>query len=240
MVVLLGAQTALIGALQVFIVVVALQLLDLGSGGVGYLNAAMGVGAFIGAIGALSLTGARRLSPAFLFGVVLLGLPLVALGLWQSIAVAVLAFALMGAGNAFVDIAGLTIVQRAVTEDVLARVFGVIQMLLYATLGIGAALAPVLISWLGDEAAMIVAGLFLPVLVLLFGRTVARIDAAAEVPDADELRLLGSVPIFAPLPRGLPRAPRVEARSAASRARYCDHPRGRRRRPLLHRRRGRR
>ena len=202
MVVLLGAQTALIGAQQVFIVVVALQLLDLGSGGVGYLNAAMGVGAFIGAIGSLSLTGARRLSPAFLFGVVLLGLPLVALGLWQSIAVAVLAFALMGAGSAVVDISGLTIVQRAVTEDVLARVFGVIQMVFYATLGLGAALAPVLISWLGDEAAMVVAGLFLPVLVLLFGRTVARIDAAAEIPDADELRLLGSVPIFAPLPGG--------------------------------------
>ena len=44
------------------------QLLDLGDGGVGYLNAAIGVGAFIGAVGALSLTGARRLSPAFLVG----------------------------------------------------------------------------------------------------------------------------------------------------------------------------
>ena len=42
MVMLLGAQTAIIGAVQVFIVVVAIQLLDIGYGGVGYLNAAMG------------------------------------------------------------------------------------------------------------------------------------------------------------------------------------------------------
>ena len=32
-----------------------MQLLDLGDGGVGYLNAAIGIGAFIGAVGALSL-----------------------------------------------------------------------------------------------------------------------------------------------------------------------------------------
>ena len=50
MMVLLTAQTAIFGAVQVFIVVVAIQLLDLGDGGVGYLNAAMGVGAFIGAV----------------------------------------------------------------------------------------------------------------------------------------------------------------------------------------------
>jgi CRP-like cAMP-binding protein len=32
--------------------------------------------------------------------------------------------------------------------------------------------------------------------------TVARIDAAAPAPDVDELRVLASVPIFAPLPGG--------------------------------------
>jgi MFS family permease len=202
MVVLLGAQTAIIGAVQVFIVVAAFQLLDIGEGGVGYLNAAIGVGAFIGAVGALSLTGARRLSPAFLFGIILIGLPLVLLGLWQSVTVAVFALALMGIGSSLVDVAGLTLVQRAVPEDVLARVFGVIQMIFYATLGIGAALVPALISWLGTEAAMIAVGLFLPILVLILGRTVARIDARAEAPHADELRLLASVPIFAPLPGG--------------------------------------
>ena len=45
MMVLLTAQTAVFGAVQVFIVVAAFELLDLGEGGVGYLSAAIGIGA---------------------------------------------------------------------------------------------------------------------------------------------------------------------------------------------------
>ena len=36
----------------------------------------------------------------------------------------------------------------------MARVFGVIQMLWLASIGIGAALVPVLIAWLGLETAL--------------------------------------------------------------------------------------
>ena len=202
MMVLLTAQTAVFGAVQVFIVVTALDLLDLGDGGVGYLSAAIGIGAFVGAVGALSLTGARRLSPAFLLGIVLIGVPLIAMGIWQALPVAVVALALMGIGSSLVDVAGLTLVQRAVPDDVLARVFGVIQMLWLASIGIGAALVPVLISWLGIEASFVAVGALLPILVLLLGRQVARVDAEAAAPKAEELRILATVPIFAPLPGG--------------------------------------
>jgi MFS family permease len=202
MMLLLTAQTAIFGAVQVFIVVIAIQLLDLGDGGVGYLNAAIGVGAFIGAVGALSLTGARRLSPAFLTGIVLIGLPLILIGITQNVAVTVTSLALMGIGSSLVDIAGLTLVQRAVPDDILARVFGVIQMLWLASIGIGAAVVPALISWFGVETALIVTGALLPLLVLVLGATVAKIDASAAAPEASELRILATVPIFAPLPGG--------------------------------------
>jgi MFS family permease len=202
MMVLLTAQTAIAGAVQVFIVIAALELLDLGEGGVGYLNSAIGIGAFLGAVGAFSLTGARRLSVAFMIGIVLMGLPLVAIGVWPEVVVALLALALMGIGSSLVDVSGLTIVQRAVPDNVLARVFGVIQMLWLASIGIGAALVPVLVAWLGVKGAFIAVGVFLPVLVILLGRKVAQIDAAAVAPRAEELRILASVPIFAPLPGG--------------------------------------
>jgi MFS family permease len=202
MMALLAGQTFVFGAVNVFIVIAAMELLDLGEAGVGYLNAAIGVGAFIGAVGALSLAGARRLSPAFLVGILMIGFPLMAIGFSQNVGVAVVAFALMGIGSSLVDVSGLTLVQRAVPEEVLARVFGVIQMIFLASIGIGAALVPALVSWLGVETSFYVAGAFLPLLVVVFGRTVARIDAQAEAPRADELRLLASVPIFAPLPGG--------------------------------------
>jgi MFS family permease len=125
-----------------------------------------------------------------------------AIGVWQELAVAVVALALMGVGSSLVDVAGLTLVQRAVPDDVLARVFGVIQMLWLASIGIGAAVVPVLISWLGVDTAFIAVGALLPILVVLLGRQVARIDAEAAAPEAEELRILASVPIFAPLPGG--------------------------------------
>jgi MFS family permease len=200
MLLLLTAQTAVAGAVQVYIVVTAIELLDLGNGGVGLLNSAIGVGAFVGAVAALSLTGARRLSPAFMLGIVLWGLPLVVIGLWPSVATALVLFGLLGLGNSLLDVAGLTLVQRAVPDDVLARVFGVIQLLWLSSVGIGAVIAPAVISWLGTETALVVTGAFLPVLVALFGRQVSRIDSTAAAPGGAELRILGSVPIFAPLP----------------------------------------
>ncbi|MBA3567209.1 MAG: MFS transporter [Actinobacteria bacterium] len=197
---LIAAQTAVAGAVQVYIVVVAIDLLDFGKSGVGFLNASIGVGAFIGAVAALSLTGARRLSPAFMIGVALWGIPLIALGLWPEALVALLLFGVIGVGNSVASVAGLTLVQRAVPDEVLARVFGVIQMLLLAAMGIGAALAPALITLLDVEGALLATGAFLPIVVALAWSRVSRIDAGAAGPEERELRILTSVPIFTPLP----------------------------------------
>lgn len=200
MVGLITAQTTIAGAVQVYIVVASIELLGFGRGGVGFLNSAIGIGAFIGALAALSLTGTRRLSPAFLIGLTFWGFPLIALGLWPEAAAALLLFGAIGVGNSISSVAGHTLIQRSVPDEVLARVFGVIQMLVLASMGIGAALAPLLISLLGIEEALIATGCILPALVLLSWSRVSRIDAAAEPPSADELRVLTSVPIFTPLP----------------------------------------
>jgi MFS family permease len=197
---LFTAQTFVAGAVQVYVVVSAIELLDLGDAGVGYLNSALGVGALVGGVFAFSLTGARRLSPPFIVGIVLWGAPLIVLGLWANAALALILLALLGVGNSLVDVAAFTLVQRAVPDDVLARVFGVIQMLWLGSVGLGAIAAPGLIGWLGLEGALIATGAALPVLVTLFGRQLARIDAASVAPDADELRILTSIPIFAPMP----------------------------------------
>jgi MFS family permease len=197
---LFTAQTFVAGALGVYTVVVAIDLLGLGNAGVGYLNSALGVGALVGGILALSLTGARRLGPPFSLGVVLWGAPLIVIGIWPSTGLALLMFALIGFGNSFVDVATFTLVQRAVADQVLARVFGVITMLWLASAGVGAVVAPALIDWLGLEGALIVTGASLPVLVALCSRQLSRIDATAAPPDAHELRILTAVPIFAPLP----------------------------------------
>ncbi len=196
---LLTAQTLIAGAVQVYIVVISIELLGLGKAGVGYLNSAIGVGAIVGGIVAFGLTGARRLSPAFMIGIAFWGVPLALLGVWSQTSVALILFGLMGFGNSLVDVAGFTLVQRAVPDDVLARVFGVIQMLWLGSVGIGAILAPRLIGWLGTKHALLATGLALVGLAALLAVRIAAIDAASRAPAADELRLLGGVPIFAPL-----------------------------------------
>ncbi len=199
---IIAAETAAAGALQVYIVVLSVEVLDFGTSGVGFLNSAIGIGAFIGAAVVLSLSGARRLSPAFISGTVLWGVPLVLLGLWPSPVLAIALFGVVGLANSVGGVAGFTLVQRAVPDDVLARVFGVIQMLWLAAMAIGAALAPALIAWLGVQSALVVTGGALVVLAVVLWPRVRGIDAAAAPPPAEEMDLLASIPIFAPLPGG--------------------------------------
>jgi MFS family permease len=70
------SQTLTRGALTVFTVVVALDLLQTGEPGVGTLTAAVGAGAVIGSLTASLLVGSRRLAQWFGIGVALWGLPI--------------------------------------------------------------------------------------------------------------------------------------------------------------------
>jgi MFS family permease len=195
---LFSAQTLVGGVLNVLLVVVALELLATGEAGVGYLNSAIGVGGLLGALVALGLVS-RRLAPGFALGLLLWGLPIALLGVWPDLWLALLLLGLVGVGNTLVDVAGQTLLQRAVADEVLARAFGVLECLLLGTLALGAALAPLLIAGLGIRPALLATGLLLPVLALLTWRRLVNIDAVARPPER-ELALLRGVPIFAPLP----------------------------------------
>jgi Na+/melibiose symporter-like transporter len=75
------AQTFTRGALTVFVVVVALDLLRIGEPGVGTLTAAVGAGAVVGSLAASLLVGSRRLARWFGIGIALWGLPIAPLHL---------------------------------------------------------------------------------------------------------------------------------------------------------------
>lgn len=196
---LYAAQTLVAGALNVLIVVSALELLDLGEAGVGFLNSAVGVGGLAGALAAVVLVGRRRLASGLGAGLVLWGAPIAVIGLLATPAAAIVCLAVVGVGNTIVDVAGLTLLQRAVRDEVLARVFGVLESLVVATIGLGAILAPALVALFGVRGALVAVGAFLPVLAALFWRRLAALDAAAPAPER-ELALLRAIPLFAPLP----------------------------------------
>ena len=196
---LYGAQTLTAGIMRVLLVVTALRILDLGPSGVGYLNSAVGVGALAGILVLLALIGSSRLGPVFGLGMLLWGVPLVLFGLWPSVGAAVVCFGVLGVANTLVDVAGLTLLQRAAPDEVRARVFGVLESVFLGTIGIGAVIAPLLTSAFGPRGALIAAGAGLSVLALLFWRPLGVADTGAAVPES-ELALLRSIAIFAPLP----------------------------------------
>lgn len=195
---LFGAQTFVGGLLNVLIVVVALELLALNEAGVGYLNSAVGVGGIVGAVGALSLVGGR-LASRLGFGLVLWGLPLILIAAWPKQAAVLVLLALVGVGNTLVDVAGFTLLQRAVSDDVLARVFGVLETVVLAAIAVGSLVAPVLVSLLGTRGALVASGAILPVLAVVAWPRLRAIDASARAP-ARELAILRSLPIFRSLP----------------------------------------
>jgi hypothetical protein len=81
---------------------------------------------------------------------------------------------------------------------VIGRVFGVLEMILVGTIGLGAILAPVLIDVIGIRWSLVVTGAFLPVLAALTWRQLLTIDAESHAPA--DVELLAKIPIFAPLP----------------------------------------
>ena len=193
------SQTVVAGALRVLIVVTALDLLDVGNSGLGFLNAALGVGGLLGIGVTVGLVGRQRLAADFGIGLVLIGAGLALIGVWPTVLGTVILLAIFGVGNTLVDVSGVTLMQRAVHDEVLGRVFGALQSILVFGLALGALIAPPLINLIGTRASLIAVGALLPLLALLLWRRLSAIDVRARIA-AEHIALLRANPIFEPLP----------------------------------------
>jgi len=197
-VLLISAVTFALGAMSVLWTVLALELLDLGDAGLGYLYAAVGVGALLGGLGTLRLVGRRGLGAAFGIGVVLWGIPIALCGVFVATPVVIALSVAIGFANTIADVASMTLFQRYTDEEVMARVFGVVEALLVGAMALGALAAPALINLFGAETALIVTGAMLPVFALAALPRLLRLDAEAPL-RTRELELLKGVEPFAPL-----------------------------------------
>ena len=196
---LVAATTFVQGMVDVLVVAAALGLLGLGNAGVGYLNSAWGVGGVLGAVGALAMLGRGRLAPGLDLGCVLVGSALIGVAAVPAAGTAIVLLAVLGTGYALIEVASRTLLQRLVSDEMLARVFGVFESSYFATEGLGALASPLLIRALGVRGAMLVVGSLLPLLALAQWSRLARYETAAPVPER-EFNLLRRISLFAPLP----------------------------------------
>ena len=109
------------GAADVLVVVVALQLLGLAQGSVGYLNAAWGVGALVGGAVLALLFHRGNLSAGLVVGALVAGVAMALPGAWPVAVAAYAGWIGMGIGYTFVEVTARTLLQRLETVTIVAE-----------------------------------------------------------------------------------------------------------------------
>ena len=196
---LAAAQSFTRGALTVFSVLVSIELLGRGEPGAGTLMTAVGVGAVCGSLAASLLVETRRLGGWFALGVTLWGLPLVLVGLVPADVAALACMAFIGVGNALIDVAGFTLLGRMAPDEVLARVFGVLESLVAVSIGVGALATSWIVDAWGLRAALVAVGLVCPVLAAASWWRLRALDRTVGEHD-EVVGLLQRVPMLRTLP----------------------------------------
>jgi MFS family permease len=205
------------GMLDVMIVVVALDLLDLGQGSVGWLNASWGIGALVAGTALAVLLDRGNLAAGLVVGCLVMGAAIILPGAWPAVGVAFAAFFMVGFGYTFVEVAARTLLQRLGSDETLARVIGFLETSRLLAMAAGYIAAPAAVALFGVRGALIAIGVLLPLLALLRWRALRSFEIGSPVNEA-HYELLRATSIFAPLPvdrlEGLSRSlVEVEART---------------------------
>lgn len=196
---LTAAQYAVVGLLDVLLVVFVVDVAGSESAYSGMLAAAMGVGSTLGGLGSVVLAGRPRLGPAVTVGALVSGVPVMLLGVGPGLVVAAVFLAGYGIGKSIVTVATQTLLHRTVSDDVSARVFGVQEGVIQAGMAFGALLGPLLVLLFGARGSLVVTGVLLPVVAVLSLRSLRRLDARAYTP-GPVFTLLHQVPFLSVLP----------------------------------------
>jgi MFS family permease len=185
-----GEQIVLLG-------LVSSELLDTGTGGVGFLFAAIGAGGIIAAGTTSRLAEDPRQAQVLAISTAALGVPVALLAWLQSPIPAYIALAVSGAGGIAFDVVAITLLQRLVPEQMLARIFGVLGSVAVTAMVAGTLVAPPLVEIGGLETALVVTGLLpLAIVVALLPRLRSLERTAQAVvqefePVVESLRGLG-------------------------------------------------
>jgi MFS family permease len=215
---LLTARNVMVGAADVLFVLLALDLLGIGEPGAAVLSGALGAGALVGGVATFAVIGRSRLAAFAALGALAWGLALAVLGLSATAWSAPWLVVVGGSGLAVVDIVGRTLLQRAIRDEVLSRVFGLQEGLAMAGLAVGSLLVPALVQLAGLVGAVVAIAALLPILVGLWWTRLAQLDRRVVVP-VREIALLRRTTLFRPLP-----GPQLEA--VARRAAWFTVPAG--------------
>lgn len=143
------------GTDTVLFVGVSAHKLGTGTEGFGYLLAGLGIGGLLIAPAVDHLAGRAKLASIILAGTVGYCLPTALLTVVHNPELAVVIQILRGAATLVVDVLAVTVLQRAVPEEQLARVFGVFFAFVLAAISLGTLITPAIVSGFGLDAGLL-------------------------------------------------------------------------------------
>ena len=194
----LSGAIALLGAFNVLLTIIAIDLLGGQESTIGYVAAVAGVGAVVGAGLTSALMGRERLATIYVAAGALFAGSVAVIGFDPGSVVVLACVVGAGMGWAFVYVEALTLAQRLAGDDVMSRVFGVMESSMMASQAAGALVVPLLIALFGPTAAITACGLGLGLVVAAAAPTLIRADRL--VPSrVRQLQALRRVPMFGPL-----------------------------------------
>ncbi len=188
------------GGLSVLTVLLAVDRLGAGESATGFLNAAVGVGGVLGALGSGALVLRRNLAPPMVGGALLLAAGFIALGVSTALLPALVAMAVIAGGALIADVVETTVFQRLVPDELRGRVLGGMQMMQTFTYAAGSLLLPVLVSAVGAWIILPIGGAAILVAAVVALTLLGSNLRQAADPAADVMLRVSRLPLFAGVP----------------------------------------
>ena len=192
-----------IGGIGILTVVLATNQLGAGEDGTGYLNAAIGVGGLLGALGSGLIVIRSRLSLPMVAGIVAFAVGLAGLGLSHSLGLGFLMLAIASAGSLLVEVISTTLLQRIVPPGARGRAIGSIATVSTLAYAAGSFALPILADRLTiapvlatTAVAVVAAGLVGVALVGRSGAATGDPELAAVAGRVAGLPLFAGIPAF--------------------------------------------
>ena len=187
------------GATEVLVVILALDILHLDHGSVGYLNAAWGAGALLGGATLSAMLYRGRLAIGLAAGSVVILVATALPAFWHVAVAAYVGWLTIGLGFTVVEVATKTLLQRLGSDETLSRVIGSIESARLGAMALGSISASLFFELLGIEGALMLLAALVPIFVTLAWRQLRAYEVGAPVAE-EQFQLLRCNSIFSPLP----------------------------------------
>lgn len=193
-----GAQFMVVGAFDIIVVVAAERDLGLGDAGPGWLLTAVGIGGIMSGPIAEAMARRRRQASALVVAMAVVAAASVVLAGSLTVAVAFVAFPLIGLSRSLIDVLADLVLHRAAPPGALGAVYSLLEVASGVGLIVGSLTAQLAIAAGGTPAALATIGVFFGLVAAIAGPRLRRADESADIPVV-AMAALDDVPVFRPL-----------------------------------------